>query len=99
MEYGLDYAMHRHDIERLEKVSFYARNPDEGKETPFRNMVNIRLAQGWKVLSLFSDADNEPAAIMGVPRPKECTRHLDTVKTYYLRDDDWHCPECLKEQD
>ncbi|KKM14354.1 hypothetical protein LCGC14_1706920 [marine sediment metagenome] len=40
--YGISYAMHSHDIERLERVSFWARDLDEGNETPYRNMVNIR---------------------------------------------------------
>jgi len=90
MEYGLDYAMHIHDIERLESV--------EGTEE-----VNKKIADGWKPLLItnFYHASGVPFPVvyMGVPRPKECSRHLDTIKVYYLRDDDWKCPECLKEQD
>lgn len=97
MEYGLDYAMHRHDIERLEVVPFYGRDDDGDKQ--YKNMVNLRLTQGWKVLGLFADADNEASSIMGIPRPKECSKHLDTIRAYYIRDDKWHCPECLEEQD
>jgi len=101
-EYGLDYAMHRHDIERLEKVPFYGRGPDHNpkhNELAYINMVNYRLAEGWKVLGLGTDADSEPFAFMGVPRPKECgglPKH-DGLKVYSLRDDKWHCPKCLAE--
>ena len=110
--YGIPYAMHVHDIERLENVSFHARNPDEGKETPFRNMVNIRLGQGWKVLLLFSDADNEPAAIMGVPHIQYChgghvvksntgrgiivNGHLKTIKAWDHQRTEWYCTTCLQ---
>ena len=109
--YGIPYAMHVHDIERLKIVSFYARNPDEGKETPFRNMVNIRLKQGWKVLLLFSDANNEPAAIMGVPRIQLCFGnhsvhsdlgcvlligdHMKSIKQWNHERTEWYCTTCL----
>jgi hypothetical protein len=95
MSYGLDYSMHIHDIERLETV--------------LMSDVNDRIAEGWKPLHVgnihtsgfpYDDSHNSDFyVVMGVPRPKECNRHLGEIKIYYLRDNDWKCPKCLAEQD
>jgi len=97
-DYGIPYAMAVHDIERLEKVYFWARNPDEGKETPYRNIVNIRLSQGWKVMFLGNGIEEDPFAIMGVPRPKHCMGAINNPhKAQQVWDNEraiWVCPEC-----
>ena len=94
-EYGLDYAMGRHDIERLEEVPL--------------GIANEKMAIGWKSLHIGNihtsgfpfdgDHNSEFYIVMGVPRPKECNRwkepHEDIVKIYNLRDDKWECPKCL----
>jgi len=94
-EHGLDYAMYRHNIERLEEVVL----PE----------ANDKIALGWKPLAIgnihtsgFSfdgDQNSEFYLVMGVPRPKPCDRlketHDGVVKVYNLRDDTWDCPECL----
>ncbi|MHC4649199.1 MAG: hypothetical protein ACYTBJ_27425 [Planctomycetota bacterium] len=72
MGYGLDYAMYRHDIERLESVGIQD--------------ANEKIALGWKPLHMTSHEWGTDV-IMGVPRPKECEKHLDKIKVYYLRDD------------
>jgi len=86
MEYGLDYAMHRHDIERIERVLF-----DDVE-------VNNRMADGQKPLHMGHDGDGDLVIVFGIPRPKECSKHA-VIKEYYLRDDSWNCPTCLAEQD
>ncbi len=94
--YGIPYAMHVHDIESLESVGLYEQDKSGGA---WKNMVNKRLEEGWRVLHLFSDPDNEPRAIMGVPRDKYCTgsqgvSHEKVVKKWEHNSSVWYCPKC-----
>lgn len=105
IEYGLDYAMERHNIERLEEVSALK--------------VNEKLALGWKAFHAgvihLPDSGEDSAFwfIMGVPRPKYCIgeqyvstifgqqirskKHERAELKYHVRHDMWWCPCCHRQ--
>jgi len=93
----LDYAMHLHDIERIEEVEFVE--------------INARLKEGWALLALhnvFSDFlnDGRPYSdvwgYMGVPRPQFCTigfskEHPQRVqKIWDHQNNEWECRYCTE---
>lgn len=94
----LDYAMHRHDIERIEEVDF--------------GEINKRLKEGWALLALFpihnaddiGGTDTSVWGYMGVPRSQTCVgssfsrgkrlKHIATEKVWNHMNKTWHCPVC-----
>ena len=92
-EYGLDYAMYSHDIERIEELSNF-------------NEVNTHMEEdGWVLLAItqFGDTDtfyhsgepiynSHPLYTMGVPRPQLCFKgHL---KKWEHTKKEWVCLDC-----
>jgi len=92
----MDYAMHRHDIKRLEELT----NLQE---------VNNKLALGWVLLAIIQVGDqiqegepmcySHPIYIMGVPRPRMCLgnfkiKHDPMAMIWHHSEKEWHCPTC-----
>lgn len=91
IQYGLDYAMYRHDIERFEKVIV----PDDNHSKC--DAANTALEKGWKPLMMGYTKNGEIYFVMGVPREKKCTFHFGSIEKYDLQADKWECPKCKNE--
>lgn len=89
--YGIPYAMHVHDIEKVGE--FYT-----GK-----GEVNDNLETGWIMLHIGNDANGDVIYVMGKPRPKFCTGSSFIKSTFHHKPaqmvwdnprKNWYCPDC-----
>lgn len=100
--YGLDYAIYRHDIERIEEYS------------DFREVNNHMKNDGWVLLAIiqFADTDTfyksgEPIYnasaiyVMGIPRPQYCKEWggehpKQALKQWDHVRKEWECRWCTE---